>query len=97
MEGQAQTEARYIKSALKIKTKVKGGRNPYGDNHNILGNGHYCSTWSVRYLDKNNELRMQHLEEKSNDEYIPVQDSQGLRVGPPVEVSLHRAECTTNI
>lgn len=99
MKGQAQKEARCINSALKLKRKVKK-KNPYGVNYNILcGNGHFCSTWNVRYLEKNNELRMHDLEEKGNDEYKPVQASQGLRVGPPVEGYLHRAveECTTNI
>lgn len=52
MKGQAQKEAIYIKSAFKIKRKVKG-KIPYKANHKILCiNGHYCSTWSVRFLDR---------------------------------------------
>ena len=45
MKGQAQKEASCIKSALKIKRKVKGNKYPYGDNYNVLcNNGHCCST-----------------------------------------------------
>ena len=85
MKGQAQKEARYIKSALKIKRKVKS----YGNTgiHNILCSSvYYRSTCSVRYLDK---IMNSDLEEKSNNGYIPVQRFQGLQVGPPVERCLH--------
>ena len=76
MKDQVQKEARYIKSALKIKSRKK---KPYEDNHIILrSNSNYCSTWTIRYLNKKNEHSMQDLEEKSNNEYVPVQGSQGL-------------------
>ena len=69
MKGQAQKEARYIRSALKMKRKVKG-KNPYKDNHIILcNNSHYCSTWRDRYLDKNGGFGMKELEEK-NQTYL---------------------------